>query len=370
MTSYTIRSGDTLGSIASRYQTSVAALARANNIANPNVIFAGRTLQIPDGFDATPAPPVNLSGNSGSQVYTVQSGDTLSGIAARFGTSVSALASRNGIDDPDLIDIGQRLVVGASPQRVTTTPTAAPAAGSGTYSVRSGDTLSGIASRYNTTVSTLASLNGISNPNLIYVGQTLRLPGGSGPAPVTPTGPIPGPTTGGISAAQLLAVMPNLSAADANGYLPYLNAAMAEGNINTPMRQAAFLAQLAHESGQLRYFEEIASGAAYEGRGDLGNTQPGDGVRFKGRGPIQLTGRSNYGSASAALGVDLVNDPELAATPAIGFRIAQWFWNSRGLNSYADSGNFDAITLRVNGGYNGKASRDAYYARALDVLGA
>ena len=370
MTSYTIRSGDSLSSIASRYQTSVSALARANGIANPNVIFAGRTLQIPDGFDATPAAPVNLSGGSNAQVYTVRSGDTLSGIASRFGTSVEALASRNGISNPDLIDVGQRLVVGGNAAPVNTTPTAPPAQGSGSYSVQPGDTLSGIASRYGTTVSTLASLNGISNPNLIYVGQTLQLPGGSGPAPVSPTGPVPGPTTGGISAAQLTAIMPNLSDADANRYLPYLNAAMAEGNINTPLRQAAFLAQLATESGQLRYFEEIASGADYEGRGDLGNTQPGDGMRFKGRGPIQLTGRSNYGAASAALGVDLVNNPTLAATPAMGFRIAQWFWNSRGLNGYADAGNFDAITLRVNGGYNGKASRDAYYAEAKQVLGA
>jgi predicted chitinase/LysM repeat protein len=372
MASYTIRSGDTLGSIASRYRTTVAALARANNISNPNVIYAGRTLHIPDGFDSTRAAPVNISGSGGAQNYTVRSGDTLSGIAARFGTSVAALASRNGISNPNLIYVGQRLVVGggASPAPVTTTPTSPPAAGSGTYSVRPGDTLSGIASRYNTSVSTLASLNGISNPNLIYVGQTLRLPGGSGPAPVTPTTPVPGPTTGGISAAQLRAIMPNLSAADAARHLPYLNAAMAEGNINTPKRQAAFLAQLAHESGQLRYFEEIASGAAYEGRRDLGNTQPGDGVRFKGRGPIQLTGRSNYTAASRALGVDLVNNPALAATPEIGFRIAQWFWNSRNLNSYADAGNFDAITYRVNGGYNGKAARDTYYARARQVLGA
>ena len=370
MTSYTIRSGDSLSSIASRFHTTVNAIARANNIANPNLIYAGRTLQIPDGFDSTPAPPVNISGSGGSQTYTVRSGDTLSGIASRFGTSVAALASRNGISNPNMIYVGQRLVVGAGAPPVTTTPTPAPQQGSSTYSVRPGDTLSGIASRFGTTVSTLASLNGISNPNLIYVGQTIRLPGGSGPAPVAPTGPVPGPTTGGISSAQLRAIMPNLSQADADRYLPYLNAAMAEGHINTPQRQAAFLAQLAHESGQLRYFEEIASGAAYEGRRDLGNTQPGDGVRYKGRGPIQLTGRSNYTAASAALGVDLVNNPQLAATPQIGFRIAQWFWNSRNLNSYADAGNFDAITLRVNGGYNGKASRDAYYARARQVLGA
>ena len=371
MTSYTIRSGDTLGSIASRYRTTVAALARANSIANPNVIYAGRTLRIPDGFDATPASPVNISGGGGAQIYSVRSGDTLSGIAARFGTTVGALASRNGISNPNLIFAGQRLVVGAGSPPVTTTPTAPPASGNGgTYSVRPGDTLSGIASRYNTTVGALASLNGISNPDMISVGQTLRLPGGSGPGPVTPTGPVPGPTTGGVSAAQLRAIMPNLSEADANRHLPYLNAAMAEGQINTPKRQAAFLSQLAHESGQLRYFEEIASGAAYEGRRDLGNTQPGDGVRFKGRGPIQLTGRSNYTAAGNALGLDLVNNPALAATPAVGFRIAQWFWNSRNLNSYADAGNFDAITLRVNGGYNGKAARDAYYARACQVLGA
>ena len=109
MTSYTIRSGDSLSSIASRYHTSVAALARANNIANPNLIYAGRTLQIPDGFDSTPAAPVNLSGNSTGQSYTVRSGDTLSGIASRFGTTVSTLASLNGISNPNLIYVGQTL---------------------------------------------------------------------------------------------------------------------------------------------------------------------------------------------------------------------------------------------------------------------
>jgi putative chitinase len=152
--------------------------------------------------------------------------------------------------------------------------------------------------------------------------------------------------------------------------MPHLNAAMQEAGINTPRRQAAFLAQLAHESGEFRWMEELASGAAYEGRTDLGNTQPGDGMRFKGRGPIQLTGRSNYHAAGQALGIDLVNNPRRAADPDVGFRTAAWYWNNRNLNQYADAGNFDAITYRVNGGYNGKAERDAYYNRALQVLGA
>ena len=143
---------------------------------------------------------------------------------------------------------------------------------------------------------------------------------------------------------------------------------MQEAGITTKPRQAMFLAQLAHESGGLRYMEEIASGAAYEGRRDLGNTQPGDGRRFKGRGPIQLTGRSNYAAASRALGIDLVNNPTRAADPDVGFRTAAWYWNTRNLNKYADSGDFKELTRRINGGYNGLADRQKYYARALDVL--
>ncbi|KFA93042.1 hypothetical protein Q664_12145 [Archangium violaceum Cb vi76] len=162
--------------------------------------------------------------------------------------------------------------------------------------------------------------------------------------------------------------MPNLSQAKAEQYLPHLNKAMAEAGINTPKRQAAFLAQLAHESGEFRYMEEIASGAAYEGRKDLGNTQPGDGVRFKGRGPIQITGRANYRAAGKALGIDLENNPKRASDPDVGFRTAAWYWNSRNLNQYADSGNFKELTRRINGGYNGLADRQKYYQRALDVL--
>lgn len=152
-------------------------------------------------------------------------------------------------------------------------------------------------------------------------------------------------------------------------YFTELKAAMDKYEINTPLRQAAFLAQLAHESGNMRYWEEIASGDAYEKRKDLGNTQPGDGRRYKGRGPIQLTGRANYKKAGEALGMKLEECPETAALPGPGCLIAGWYWDSRGLNALADTGKFDEITKKVNGGYNGKAQRDAHYASFKQILG-
>jgi len=111
---------------------------------------------------------------------------------------------------------------------------------------------------------------------------------------------------------ELRQIMPNCAAAKRADYLPYIQQAMQEFQITSYLREAAFLAQLAHESGELRYMEEIASGAAYEGRRDLGNTQPGDGKRYKGRGPIQLTGRANYAKVGAALSLPLLEHPELA----------------------------------------------------------
>jgi predicted chitinase len=166
--------------------------------------------------------------------------------------------------------------------------------------------------------------------------------------------------------------MPNVSLTRLTTLLPDLIAALDEAQINTPRRISAFIAQLGHESGDFRYFEEIASGDAYEGRDDLGNTQPGDGRRYKGRGPIQLTGRANYRAFTKAIGskygVDFEANPELVAQPKWGFKAAAWYWNSRKLNQYADRGDFDAITYRINGGYNGKADRDARYAVATSAL--
>jgi predicted chitinase len=151
---------------------------------------------------------------------------------------------------------------------------------------------------------------------------------------------------------------------------------MDEAHINTKPRIAAFLAQLAHESGEFRYMEEIWGPTDAQKRYEppstlatrLGNTQPGDGFRFKGRGPIQLTGRANYVTAGKALGLPLSAQPELAATPEAGFRVAAWFWTTKGLNALADAGQFDKITLKINGGTNGAEERRKYYLHALAVL--
>jgi len=167
---------------------------------------------------------------------------------------------------------------------------------------------------------------------------------------------------------ELKQVMPNCPATKRTDYLPFIQQAMQEFEIANYLRETAFLAQLAHESAELRYMEEIASGAAYEGRRDLGNTQPGDGKRYKGRGPIQLTGRANYQKFGGLLGLDLINNPEIAATKEVGFRIAGLFWKSHGLNEFADQQQFETITRRINGGLNGQADRVMYYERAKRVL--
>ncbi|MDV2485218.1 glycoside hydrolase family 19 protein [Acinetobacter towneri] len=128
-------------------------------------------------------------------------------------------------------------------------------------------------------------------------------------------------------------------------------------SIKTQLRFCHFLAQLAHESGNFRYMEEIASGAAYEGRKDLGNVNKGDGVRYKGRGPIQLTGRANYRKYGQQLGIDFENNPEIVAIPSVGLLVACKFWSDNGLNALADQDDVTTITRRINGGLNGFEDR-------------
>jgi putative chitinase len=173
-----------------------------------------------------------------------------------------------------------------------------------------------------------------------------------------------------ITLDQLRTIMP-LASRRAEIFLQPLNAAMEEFCIDTPARQAAFLAQVAHESGQLRYTRELASGEAYEGRADLGNTEPGDGPRFRGRGLIQITGRANMVKCSMALYGDpdhLIGNPEVLELPAAACRSAAWFWLSHHLNDLADDGRFERITRIINGGTNGMADRLAFYDRAQQVL--
>lgn len=158
-------------------------------------------------------------------------------------------------------------------------------------------------------------------------------------------------------------------------FLPPLRMALTEFRINTPKRIAAFVAQIGHESGGFRYMHEIADGAAYDMANNprlaktLGNTEPGDGPRFKGRGVIQITGRANYQRYGDLLGIDLVNFPDRAADPEVAFRVAASYWNTHNLSDYADRDEFDKITKVINGGLNGKTDRDRLYARALEVLG-
>ena len=153
--------------------------------------------------------------------------------------------------------------------------------------------------------------------------------------------------------------------AKAQQHLPYLVAAMRRYGITSQRRAECFLAQLLHESAMLHYFEELASGAAYEGRRDLGNVRPGDGVRYKGRGPIQLTGRANYRRAGAALKVDFEGHPQLVATPRYGYLVAGWFWSQHGLNTFADSGDFEGITRRINGAATWDAP--SYHGRRVEL---
>ena len=174
-----------------------------------------------------------------------------------------------------------------------------------------------------------------------------------------------------ITRQQLLQILPNAGPV-AGVFVPLLNAAMVHYQIIGPKRVAAFIAQIGHESGQLKYVKEIwgptAAQARYEGRKDLGNTVAGDGSKYRGRGLIQITGRANYMTCGEALGLDLIKQPELLEKPQHACMSAAWFWATKGLSTLADAGQFDKITRRINGGQNGAADRQTLYTRALKVL--
>lgn len=167
---------------------------------------------------------------------------------------------------------------------------------------------------------------------------------------------------------ELAAMMPN-SGHRAATFAEPLTLAMGEFEINNPRRQAAFLAQICHESGSLRYVLEIATGEAYEGRKDLGNTQEGDGKRYKGRGLAQVTGRDNYHDCGEVLGLDLLLQPELLEQPLHAARSAGWFWKTKGLGPIADEDKFGTVTKLWNGGWNGMDDRLIHWLRIRKILG-
>ena len=174
-----------------------------------------------------------------------------------------------------------------------------------------------------------------------------------------------------ITVQQLLQILPNAGQV-AGVFVPFLNTAMNRYQIVGIRRVAAFIAQIGHESGQLKYVKEIwgptAAQTKYEGRKDLGNTVVGDGSKYRGRGLIQITGRANYMACGEVLSLDLIKQPELLEKPHHACMSAAWFWATRGFNTLADAGQFDRITRRINGGQNGAADRQTLYARALKVL--
>lgn len=168
---HTVRAGETLAGIASRYGITATRLAAVNSITNPNVVREGTRLSIPGTGTGATVPAVAVTGSPG--VHVVRSGDTLGAIASRYGVSVASLASANGIGNANVVAIGARLRV---PGR-SVAQTVAVTAPAGVHRVVAGDTVAGIAARYGTTASRIASLNGLANPGLISVGQSLRVPG-------------------------------------------------------------------------------------------------------------------------------------------------------------------------------------------------
>lgn len=201
-----------------------------------------------------------------------------------------------------------------------------------------------------------------------------------------------------LSAAQLLSILPH-SGQSAAIFAEPLNRAMAQYAIDSPLRVAAFLAQVGHESAELtcvcenlnysaaalqatwptRFDKSTAlrlarqpeciANVAYASRMGNGPPESGDGWRYRGRGLIQITGKNNYRMTGIGLGLDLLQEPELLEFPEAAALSAGLFWHANSLNTLADTGRFEAITRKINGGLNGQAERLDIYQRALQILG-
>lgn len=284
------------------------------------------------------------------------------------------------------------------------------------HTVKAGETLSLIAKRYLGNAGRykeIATLNQIDNPDKIYVGQVLKIPSDSlqeskqqkqDPQPeASETQPTRSVTAEGeslVSLEELKTIFHKAKDKDVEQYCDAINECLRINEINTPLRIAHFLAQIAHESGCLHYTQENLNYSAkalrsvfgkyfptdeeaeqfarkpeaianrvYASRMGNGDEASGEGWRYRGRGFIQLTGKHNYESISRDTGVDLVNNPDLCATdPKWIVETAGWYWSKHRLNAKADQDDLKGVTRAINGGYNGLSDREAYLNLAKSTL--
>lgn len=275
------------------------------------------------------------------------------------------------------------------------------------YTIQAGDTLGSIAKKfYKDTMKykEIAEANNIVNANVVIPGQEIVLPGIKDDADSTLSkgSSVNIDYNEGVSLTldSLSYIMPQASEENIRKYLDALNSQLPKFGINTALRVAHFIAQIAHESGSFKYntenlnysekalgavfakyfpSEELARGYArqpekianrvYANRMKNGDEASGDGWKFRGRGLIQLTGRDNYTQCGFTLKLDLINHPELLANDSKAVvDAAAWFWNLRELNSLADQDDIKRITKLINGGYNGLEDREAYLVRAKEVF--
>lgn len=354
---YVVQLGDSLSLIAQRYGTTVSELQSLNNISNPDFIQTGQIIRV----SGTPD-----NGSTPNSTYIVQRGDTLSNIAYRYNTTVSELQSLNDISNPDFLQIGQVIRINGEASNIPEQTSQ--------YTVQPGESLSVIAQRFGTTVSELQSLNDISNPDYLQVGQVLTVPGDIDEDYNDEDDSSDDDTNGDTSIYHVTENHLNQigwsSEFITSDMLDDLNECLEEFDIMTKSRLCHFISQCSHESAVGRYREEIASGEAYEGREDIGNTEPGDGPKFKGGGYLQLTGRYNYTRFS-----EYIEDPEVV-NQGVSYVAENYPWQSAGfwwianeMNELADTNpTVEEVTFRVNGGYNGLEDRRQYYERCLEVF--
>ncbi|MEW4226420.1 LysM peptidoglycan-binding domain-containing protein, partial [Rossellomorea marisflavi] len=369
---YTVKSGDNLGSIALKFDMTLAEIKSLNNISDPDKLQIGQVLKVYS----------TGSGSGGgstrpTSTYTVKSGDNLGSIALKFDMTLAEIKSLNNISDPDKLQIGQVLKVYKNDSNSGDTGSGGSTPKTTTYTVKSGDNLGSIAQRFGMSLSQIQSLNNISNPDKIQVGQVLKVyDNGNGSGGET------NPGTGDIGDGNAKVTRVTESQLNELGWSSkYLSDAIIQDlnnclelfNITTRSRICHFLSQCSVESLAGIYAEEIDDGWRYEGSTTLGNTQPGDGPKFKGGGYIQTTGRYNYTQFANYIGdPEVVNQGVTYLAAKYPWSSAGFWWYNNGMNALCDNNaSVRTVTIRVNGAIRETTHldwREMYYNRAIQIF--